>query len=176
MGLLPWVVLIDAMDDLIHTATRVRQFLEAYRYSTFHPVRNHRLNANVDELDRFQYRLKRIAALVKERSLASDIPSMAYVSPISPNASPEEPDATQATVRNELRDNLVLIAKSLVRRTRADARVSFRRAQHLLQMRVNSTILRWAIVTAFFTLVAAAATVVALLVHVQGATNLTAHP
>jgi hypothetical protein len=52
-----------------------------------------------------------------------------------------------------------------VQAARADAGLSMSRAHHLMQMRVNTGLLRWAAVTALFTAVAAAATMIALLVQ-----------
>jgi hypothetical protein len=178
IAMLPWVVLIGAMDGIADQAAGVRQFLEKYRYSATHYLRNRSLDKRVDELDRLDYKLKRITAFTQAYRDETGVPTMLYVDPLvslklpaGPETKlpprPETPSApARATAeRHDLKQGLVGLADELVRRAAADVEMSLNRAQHLLQMRTNSALLRWASITAVFTLLAAVAAIVAVVFH-----------
>ena len=193
-AILTWTILVDSMQIIAADAATLRRYMEGYRYTALPRLRRHFLYGRVDELDRLNYRLQRLRAFRRDFESEPLPPMRYVSPSISAAQSSSEAPPASAEIRSsfldrlrrirwrpasgqqlaavvearsgsdDLRIALSRLSTSLIASAIADTRTSTLRARHLLQMRTNSTMRWWAVITAAFTLVAAFAAIVAVVV------------
>jgi hypothetical protein len=191
-GLVPLAILCGSMDIFGQQATRVRRFLERFTVRWWNIWNGGRINGQVNQLDQLDYRLKRIRAFLKDYRPRGEITPMLSVrasQPTTPTpqfrsisdeplrwlrrwfrsgraSDPSTPSvgrSSQPAV--DFSTALRSMCQMLLGLAASDVKVSLGRAQHILDMRTNAALVRWATLTTAFTLIAATAAMLALLNH-----------